>query len=263
MKKLIPALVLALVLVLLFVALFLRVQAQKAEPGGIVLAEGHDGPTPAPTPSLTPEPTPTPTPYVSPKDFEALWQQNRDICAWLEIPNTTVDFPVLRHPEVDEYYLNRNLDGTPGLPGCVFTFSDTPADFSGFNTILYAHNMADGSMFGALKAYRDMDYLMAHRTIYLYTPEAKLTYTVFASTVFDDILIPAVYDETRMDDRMAYLQDVINSPSPEATVPGDMTIALEDHILTLSTCVDDMPENRRLVVALLTDIEPEWRTSNY
>lgn len=213
--------------------------------------------TPKPTPEPTPEPTPTPIPYVSPIEFEALWKINDDVFAWLDIPGTTVSYPVLQRAGDDEYYLNRNLDESEGLPGCVFSFAGVPRDFSRFNTILYAHNMADGTMFGALRDYADRDFFMSHREIVVYTPAAEYHYKIFATTVFPDLLIDAVYDETVMQDRIDYLQTVVNSTAPGTVVPGDTEIALEDHILTLSTCVDELPENRRLVLALLTEVIDE------
>ena len=141
-------------------------------------------------------------------------------------------------------------------------------DFSRFNTILYAHNMADGSMFGALRyfadedffrAYADPAFFMDHREIVIYTPAAEYHYRVFATTVFPDILIDAFYDETVMQDRIDYLQSVVNSTAPGTVVPGDTEITLDDHILTLSTCVDDAPEARRLVLGLLTEVVEEGR----
>ncbi len=220
-------------------------------------AQQAEEPAPEPTPEPTAEPTPTPIPYVSPIEFDALWAVNDDIYAWLEIPGTGVSYPVLQRAGDDEYYLNRNLDESEGLPGCVFSFGGVPKDFSRFNTILYAHNMADGSMFGALRNYADYDYFMSHRDVVVYTPAAEYHYTIFASTVFPDVLLDAAYDETVMQDRVDYLQTVINSTAPGTVVPGDTEIALEDHILTLSTCVDDAPENRRLVLGLLTQVIDE------
>ena len=215
--------------------------------------------TPEPSPEPTPEPTPTPIPSVSPIEFEALWAVNDDVFAWLDIPGTTVSYPILQRAGDDEYYLNRNLDESEGLPGCVFTFANVPRDFSRFNTILYAHNMADGTMFGALRDYADRDFFMSHREIVVYTPAAEYHYKIFATTVFPDVLLDAVYDETVMQDRIDYLQTVINSTEPGTVVPGDTEIALEDHILTLSTCVDELPENRRLVLALLVEVIDEGR----
>ena len=231
----------------------------QMEPEEVVLYASTPEPTePPPKPEPTPPPTPTPTPYVSPMDFDTLHGQNEHIVAWLEIPGTTVSYPVLQHPEDDTYYLNRTVDGTEGLPGSIFVFSGRV--FSRFNTVLYGHNMADGSMFGSLKEYRDMDYLLQHRTVILYTPEAEYRYKIFASTSFPDILINAAYDDSSIADRAAYLDKIYNDDSPEKVIVGDVEITSDDHIITLSTCVDSQPEQRRLVLALLEHIEPEWRS---
>lgn len=250
------AIVIVLLLLLAAAALIVTGQMLDAH-SRTAQSEAAAAPTPEPTPEPTPKPTPTPIPYVSPIEFDALRTMNDDIYAWIEIPGTTVSYPVLQRAGDDEYYLNRNLDESEGLPGCVFSFGGVPKDFSRFNTILYAHNMADGSMFGALRDFADYDFLMSHREIIIYTPAAEYHYKIFASTIFPDLLIDAVYNETVMQDRIDYLQTVINSTAPGTVVPGDTEIALEDHILTLSTCVDDAPENRRLVLALLTEIIDE------
>ena len=247
------------ILLLLALALGMILLGQQLDARRMAAQTAAAEPTPEPSPEPTPSPTPTPIPYVSPIEFDALKTVNEDIYAWLEIPGTGVSYPVLQRPGDDEYYLNRNLDGSEGLPGCVFSFSGVARDFSRFNTILYAHNMADGSMFGALRDYADRDFFMSHREIVVYTPEAEYHYKIFASTILEDVLIDAVYDETVMQDRIDYLQRIINSTAPGTVVPGDTAIALEDHILTLSTCVDDAPENRRLVLGLLTEVIDEGR----
>ena len=245
----------ALALILVGRMLDARSMAREAAVSAAPTAE----PTPAPTPEPAPEPTPTPIPYVSPIEFAALKTVNDDIYAWIEIPGTSVSYPVLQRAGDDEYYLNRNLDESEGLPGCVFSFSGVPKDFSRFNTILYAHNMADGSMFGALRDYADPAFFMDHREIVIYTPEAEYHYKIFATTVFPDVLIDAAYDESVMQERIDFLQRIVNSTEPGTVVPGDTEIALEDHILTLSTCVAELPENRRLVLALLVEVIDEGR----
>ena len=50
-------------------------------------------------------------PYESPVDFASLWEVNQDVYAWLDIPGTEISYPVVQHPEVDEYYLRRDLEG--------------------------------------------------------------------------------------------------------------------------------------------------------
>ena len=54
-------------------------------------------------------------------DFAALQEENSDVYAWIYVPGTNVDYPVLQHPEDDTYYLEHNMDGSKGLPGCIKT----------------------------------------------------------------------------------------------------------------------------------------------
>lgn len=54
-------------------------------------------------------------------DFPLLWKYNSDIYAWIMIPDTNVSYPILQHSKYDTYYLNHNLNGSTGYPGCVFS----------------------------------------------------------------------------------------------------------------------------------------------
>ena len=72
-----------------------------------------------------------------PIDFETLWEQNEDIYAWIRIPGTHVDFPVLQHPTDDLFYLNYNIDKEwDAAVGAIFSQLYNKKDFSDFNTIL-------------------------------------------------------------------------------------------------------------------------------
>ena len=188
--------------------------------------------------------------------FETIWTQNEDIYAWIELPGTWLSYPVLQHPYDDVYYLNRTVDGQDGYPGSIFTFVHEGKRFDQFNTVIYGHNMIDGSMFGNMKNFRSADYMREHREITLYTPESTLTYTIFAALTFDDRLITAVYDDADPDSRNAFLKDVF---SAEGTFLTDgLEINADSHLITMSTCIGGMPNNRLLVLGVLTSWEPDW-----
>lgn len=222
--------------------------------------EPTPSPTPAPTPSPTPEPTPVPTPtptsYVSPIDFDALHKQNEHIYAWIELPDTWLAYPILQHPTIDTYYLNITVDGYEGYPGSIFTFPIEGQRFDQFNTVIYGHNMMDGSMFGNLKNFRSESYMREHRLLKIYTPEETLTYTIFAALTYDDRLITLSYDDFDLADRQAYLESIFSSDGLFLT--DDVTVDVDSHLVTLSTCIGGMPNNRLLVLGVLTDWEPEW-----
>lgn len=57
--------------------------------------------------------------YDCPIDFETLWETNPDVYAWITIPETVIDYPILQHATDDSYYLNYTIDGVEGYPGCI------------------------------------------------------------------------------------------------------------------------------------------------
>ena len=91
----------------------------------------------------------------TPVDFDELKKQNSDIYAWINIPGTSVDYPVLRCEDDNSYYLNHTVDKKKSIYGSIYTENYNGADFADFNTVVYGHNMKNGTMFGTLKKYRD------------------------------------------------------------------------------------------------------------
>lgn len=113
-------------------------------------------------------------------DFEALRQINPDICGWIYIPGTAINYPVLIG-ENDEEYLKKNFKGEYSSLGSVFAFSDTIKDFSDAHNCLFAHNMKKPQMFGELKKYKSPQFAKEHSELYLYTPKGTERYLVFSA----------------------------------------------------------------------------------
>ena len=60
-------------------------------------------------------------------DFEALREINPDVYAWIWIPGTNIDYPILQSAvEADDYYLNTTIDGKKGYPGSIYTENTIP-----------------------------------------------------------------------------------------------------------------------------------------
>ena len=191
--------------------------------------------------------------YVSPIDFDSLKATNPDIYAWIEIPDTKINYPIVQSAEDDTYYLNHTIDGKSGYPGSIYTESLNAKDFSDYNTVIYGHNMKDGSMFQGLHAYEDSQYLTEHPYVYIYTPEKKLTYRVFAAVVYGNEHILNSYDFTDAYQRQLYLNSVLGSRNMKDSRDESVQVDTDSHILTLSTCIGGQPENRYIVEAVLTD----------
>lgn len=209
-------------------------------------------------PEKTPETTENPEdsepkePFVSPIDFDKLYALNPDIYAWITIPGSDVDYPVLQHPTEDNHYLRYTVDGWLSPAGAIYTQTCNAKDFSDFNTILYGHNMADHTMFGALTYYRIPYYYDRNREIIVYTPDATLTYQVYAAVEYTDDLIPYKYDLDTQEGRQAFLDSLDCTEHGENHFSDDIEATTDDRLITLSTCTWAR-DRRYLVIGVLID----------
>ena len=190
-------------------------------------------------------------------DFDSLHEWNPDIYAWISIPDTQVDYPLLHSfdPDMDDdYYLNATPDHEIGYPGSIYTERCNSTDFTDVNTLIYGHNMRDGSMFGSLREYVSADYMAEHPYIYIYTEDGVFVYEIIASVVFDDRFIPDYYEFETLDDVQDFIDDLFDPEWDDYCYALDKEdiYAAEDTFITLSTCVGgDRDSCRRLTVARL------------
>ena len=98
----------------------------------------------------------------NPIDFASLTAQYPDVYAWITIPGTRIDYPIVQHPSDNGYYLNHTVDGRKRIEGAIYTENYNSKDFSDPNTLIYGHNMKNGSMFRALNNMTDKEYFWRH-----------------------------------------------------------------------------------------------------
>lgn len=110
-------------------------------------------------------------------NFPALKQKNKDIIAWISIPNTPVDYAVVKAKD-NSYYLSRNAVRKPSKSGAIFLDSAAKSDFSNSDSIVYGHHMKDRTMFGSLASYRYKKYKNEYQYIFVYTPKVTKKYRV-------------------------------------------------------------------------------------
>ena len=192
-------------------------------------------------------------------DWEMLQQKNADIYAWISIPELAIDYPVLQGSK-DDFYLNHDENGNKLLQGSIYSNSCTNKDFSDTNTILYGHNMKDGSMFGNLSDAAGTN-LAEEALIYVYTKETTYVYQMIALVEFGDGYLPDLYGIRNEKGTRAFLTAVEKSP---AWFLRDKEIPEEEelHLLTLSTCTGAKGEKRCLLVAQRTGQYPRNRKDN-
>lgn len=172
---------------------------------------------------------------------------NKDIYAWIYIPDTQIDYPIVQHDTDNMYYLNYSIDGTEGYPGCIYSENYNSKNFTDNNTVLYGHNMRDGSMFGDLNAYLEENYYNEHPYIYIYTPGRIYAYEVFAAYKSDDRHLLLSYDFSVAGAFENYLTEAMTQASENGRLTADWQPSDNTYVLTLSTCVAGN-ESRRFLV---------------
>ena len=181
-------------------------------------------------------------------DFASAQAMNPDVYAWIWIPGTNIDYPILQsETEDDAYYLNHTIEKKEGLPGTIYTEKYNGKEFSSPVTVVYGHNMKNGSMFADLHKYEDRSFFDANPYIYIYLPNRTLKYHIFSATPFDDRYILGSYNFSSKIDFEEYLDELRSTIN--GNVNMDVMVLPQTGILTLSTCIADSANERFLVSA--------------
>lgn len=171
-------------------------------------------------------------------DFDKLRSEvSEDIYAWIYIPNTNVDYPVLQHPEDNSYYLEYNLDGSRGYPGCIYTENYNSKNFDDRHTVIYGHNMRDGTMFSDLHKYEEEDFFRDNPYVYIYTPEDIFVYRIFAAYETGNAHLLLSFNLASDEMYMQYLGGILAQTGDNCIIDRNTPLGTDSKLLTLSTCV--------------------------
>lgn len=189
-------------------------------------------------------------------DFNGLQEYvNPHIYAWIYIPGTKIDYPILQHPQDDEYYLNHDMAGNKVSSGSIFTQHYNGLDFMDNHTVLYGHNMKNGTMFKALHKYMDAEFFAENPYIYIYTEENTFAYEIFGAYEYNDEHLLLSYDMEDEEVYGQYLEEVMAISDSMGHFNRGLSLDRKDKVITLSTCIGGRPERRYLVQAKLIAAE--------
>ena len=117
-------------------------------------------------------------------NFSELQEVNEDICGWIVLDDTSIDFPLVQGGDNMEY-LNKNAYGEAAIYGAIFLDSRNQTDFSDPFSILYGHHMKDGNMFGDIDLFEKETFFRTHESGTLYTPQAVFALKTIAYILTD------------------------------------------------------------------------------
>ena len=183
-------------------------------------------------------------------DFAALQKRNPDTVGWIFCTGTAIDYPIVQGPD-NEYYLARLFTGTSNAAGSIFLDYRNSPDFTDRHSILYGHNMKNGSMFASLTSYRDPEYFREHPQFLLCTPEKTYSVKIFSgysAGVEDEAWRISFDSEEEFADWAAQEKE-------KSCFESDITPSGTDRIVTLSTCSYEFEEARFVVHGILRPVE--------
>ncbi|MFR8969657.1 MAG: class B sortase [Gemmiger sp.] len=204
-----------------------------------VVAVGHRRHTPRGLPEQTLQFKPLAAAPTGSPGFAEL-RANPDVCGWLTLDGTRIDFPVVQGAD-NMVYVNTDVYGDFSLSGAIFLDSRCPADFTAPYSIVYGHHIEDGGMFGDIVQFTQSDYFAAHTTGTLITDDTAYNIALFAC-VRADAYDPVLYDPAQSPDALlAY----IKAHAVQYRTPGS------GPVVAFSTCTEAATNGRVLLFGQL------------
>lgn len=186
-------------------------------------------------------------------DFDDLEAINSDIYAWIYVPNTKVDYPVVRSESDgdDTFYLEHNVYRQYQFSGSIFSELINKADMSDPITVFYGHNMLNGSMFATLHDFEDKSFFDENNTMFVITKDKIYAYLIYAAYTYDDrrIVTNRLLNDSKA--LLEYFESSLNPRSLDANVREGVTLSGDDRVLVLSTCSNNASNTRYIVQGVL------------
>ncbi len=186
----------------------------------------------------------------SPLDYYgSLLEVNADVVGWIEIKDTHINYPVVQSKEKPDFYLTHGLDKKKNVHGVPYVDSRVELDGS-TNTILYAHQMKDGSMFTDLNRYLDEDFYRSHPIISFNTLNNYGEYEIISVFKTSNVLGVGFpyYNFIEAQDSKEFNAFISQVKTHTLYETGE-SAKYGDQLLTLSTCEYTLQEGRLVVVA--------------
>ena len=187
--------------------------------------------------------------------FEELLAVNGDVCAWLTLDGTRIDYPILQG-EDNLSYINTDVYGDFALAGSIFLDSDCDGSFHDPYSLLYGHHMENSKMFGDLDLYKDEAFFNENTTGTLVLPDRTYHLQIFAC-----LLVPAsedaIFDVNQWDANLNGLLDFAQENALHLHSDTLDTVRAREgaQVLAMSTCSTEFTDARTILLAWMTTPE--------
>ena len=190
-------------------------------------------------------------------DIQKLRQENSDIFAWINVPDTDINYPVLQSFDGDDsYYRNHNVLQEADPKGAIYIEAANLNDMCDFNTVLHGSSPDDGTMFSVLANFLDRKFFEEHPYIYIYMDGNVLIYYTFAAFTREDTRLLAQYDFSFASGCQRFLDEIYEGKSMNKVIRSgwENMVKPENFIITLTTRNNSSGKQTVVVGCLVGDV---------
>ena len=190
----------------------------------------------------------------NPIDFASLQEEYPHVVGWIQVPDTNINYAITQSGSdvAEDFYLTHNEKGEKKRSGSIYIQKYNHATFTDPNTIVYGHNMANGSMFANVHKFKKKDFFDSHQYLYVYLPGHVLTYRIYSLFTHNPRHLLWAYDFETEEGCQKFIDKTLNPKTSIKRVRDGVSPTPADRLITLSTCVDASADtDRLLLVAVL------------
>ena len=190
------------------------------------------------------------------KLFKQLKEINEDIGAWITMPGTAIDYPVVQGDN-NIQYVSTDIYGNFAIVGSIFLDNRNREDYSDTYNLLYGHNMSEHRMFSDVNLYKDENFFNEHQKGYIYFPSGAhwlQTISITVTPASDSwILNPLSWTEIDGETMLEQVQAsalYISETGMEA-MKKKLDAGKMPKIVALSTCSNEFTDARTILLTLM------------
>lgn len=192
-------------------------------------------------------------------DFSELLAVNPDVCGWITLDNTNVDYPVLQG-ETNFTYINTDVYGNFALAGSIFLDTRCSKEFTDPYSLIYGHHMADSKMFGDLDLYKDETFFQENTTGSLVLPGKAYQLEIIACLLVpaseDHIFEPTTWQDSNISRLLEFVEN--NALNLHDEIMRELKAAEDPFkMLALSTCSYEYTDARTIVLTWMKPFSSE------
>lgn len=176
--------------------------------------------------------------------FQELKAMNPDVCGWLTLDHTKIDYPVVQGTDNFEY-LEKDVLGNPSVAGSIFLDAKSGRNFHDFYTVIMGHHMQGRKMFGDIDLYTDVSFFEKNTTGTLYVEGRILkleTVAILKADAYDKYVYRTDWKEKEEK------EELIRHIYELAVHTRGQRLTVEDQMIALSTCSSGNTNGRHLLI---------------